>query len=68
MNYPCAMVPEEVLAQVPEFNAFPTTLFVDHHGKVRLKSVGFHEYDYMAAIVETLLQEQAAEAKAATTN
>ena len=66
MNYPCAMIPDEVIAQVPDFNAFPTTLFIDHHGKVRLKSVGFHEYEYMVAIVESLLGEQAAEAKAAT--
>jgi thiol-disulfide isomerase/thioredoxin len=63
MNYPCAMIPDDVIAQVPDFNAFPTTLFIDHHGKVRLKSIGFHEYEYMVAIVETLLQEQAAEAK-----
>ena len=68
MNYPCAMITEEVLDQVPDFNAFPTTLFIDHYGKVRLKSIGFHEYDYMSTIVETLLQEQAAEAKAAATN
>ncbi|MDG1893964.1 MAG: TlpA disulfide reductase family protein [Fuerstiella sp.] len=68
MNYPCAIIPDEVMGQVPEFQGFPTTLFIDHHGKVRLKSVGFHEYGYMAAIVETLLQEQAVEAKAAATN
>ncbi|MEO2020139.1 MAG: redoxin family protein [Fuerstiella sp.] len=68
MNYPCAMVTNEVLAQVPEFGAFPTTLFIDHHGKVRLKSVGLHDYGYMVAIVETLLQEQAAEAKNPATN
>lgn len=68
MNYPCAMIPDEVMAQVPNFEGFPTTMFIDHHGKVRLKSVGLHDYAYMAAIVETLLQEQAAEAKSTATN
>ena len=63
MNYPCAMISDEVMAQVPNFQGFPTTLFIDHHGKVRMKSVGFHEYGYMAAVVETLLQEQSVEAR-----
>lgn len=66
MNYPCAMITEEVLAQVPDFKGFPTTLFIDHKGKVRMKSVGFHDYTYMATVVEELLKEQAAEARAAT--
>ena len=68
MNYPCAMISDEVMAQVPNFQGFPTTLFIDHHGKVRLKSVGFHEESYMAAIVEALLTEQSVEARAAATN
>ena len=66
VNYPCAMISEEVLAQLPEFQGFPTTLFIDHKGKVRMKSVGFHEYGFMAAAVETLLREQAAEQRANT--
>ncbi|MCA9085153.1 MAG: redoxin family protein [Planctomycetaceae bacterium] len=68
MNYPCALIPDTVMAQVPNFQGFPTTLFIDHRGKVRLKSVGFHEYDYMAAIVESLLIEQKNESRGAATN
>ncbi|MCA9048966.1 MAG: redoxin domain-containing protein [Planctomycetaceae bacterium] len=66
VNYPCALIPDAVMAQVPEFQGFPTTLFIDHRGKVRLKSVGFHEYEYMAAVVESLLKEQASESRANT--
>ena len=66
MNYPCAMITEEVMQQLPEFQGFPTTLFIDHHGKVRLKAFGFHEYQYMETVVETLLREQSAEARNAT--
>ena len=66
MNYPCGLITEEVLAQVPNLQGFPTTLFIDHHGNVRLKSVGFHGYTYMSTVVEELLKEQSAEARAAT--
>lgn len=66
MNYPCGLITEEVLSQVPNLQGFPTTLFIDHHGNVRLKSVGYHDYTYMATVVEELLKEQAAERQAAT--
>lgn len=66
VNYPCAIITDEILAQLPEFQGYPTTLFIDHHGKVRMKSVGFHEYEFMAEAVETLLKEQSAEARAST--
>ncbi len=68
MNYPCALISEEVLAQVPNLQGFPTTLFIDHHGRVRLKSVGFHDYTYIATVLEALLQEQSAEARTTSTN
>ncbi len=66
MNYPCALITEEVLAQVPDLKGFPTTLFIDHHGKVRMSAVGYHDYTYMATVVESLLREQTAEAQAPT--
>lgn len=68
INYPCAMITKEVMDQLPEFQGFPTTLFIDHHGKVRLKAFGFHEYQYMEAVVETLLREQSRDARDAATN
>ena len=66
MNYPCALITDEVMAQIPDFKGFPTTLFVDHHGKVRMSAVGFHEYGYIKTVVESLLTEQAAERRANT--
>ena len=59
MNYPCALGDEATQAQVPNFEGFPTTMFVDRAGKVRLKAVGYHDYATLAAIVETLLAENA---------
>ena len=66
MNFPCALISDEVMAQLPEFQGFPTTLFIDHHGKVRLSVVGFHEYGYLKTVVEALLTEQSIEGRAAT--
>jgi thiol-disulfide isomerase/thioredoxin len=57
MNYPCALITPEVMAQVPDFSGFPTTLFIDKKGVVRLKAVGLHDYSYLEAIVQALLEE-----------
>lgn len=67
VNYPCAIVTPEVIEQVPEFGGFPTTLLIDHTGKVRLKAFGYHEYEYFETAVQELLREQA-RAKSANTN
>lgn len=67
VNYPCAIVTPEVVEQVPEFGGFPTTLIIDHTGKVRLKAFGFHEYEYFDTVVRELLLE-ATRARAANTN
>lgn len=68
MNYPCAMISPEVIEQLPDFQGFPTTLFIDHHGKVRLKAFGFHEYKYMETVVHQLMTEQAREFQNTATN
>lgn len=57
MNYPCAIIDESILEKVPEMESFPTTLFIDRTGKVRLKAVGLHPYSYLEAVVQTLLEE-----------
>jgi thiol-disulfide isomerase/thioredoxin len=64
INYPCALITEEVLSQVPDFSGFPTTLFIDRQGKVRLKAVGLHDYSYLEAVVSELLAEGASAAPA----
>ncbi len=57
INYPCIMGDEEMRAQIPDFQGFPTTLFIDKSGKVRMKAVGLHEYAYLDAVVSELLAE-----------
>lgn len=57
VNYPCMMGTEDVRAQVPDFQGFPTTLFIDKTGKVRTKLVGAHGYDKLEKIVKALLAE-----------
>lgn len=67
VTYPCAMITEEVMAQVPDFQGFPTTLFIDKSGKVRMKVVGARGPEFLQAAVETLLAEAGPEPAAATT-
>lgn len=57
MNYLCAMGTPEVRSQVPSFQGYPTTLFIDRAGEVRLKLVGAHPYDSLEAIVLALFAE-----------
>ncbi len=59
INYPCAMGTSVVRDQVPDFGGYPTTLFIDRTGKVRLKVVGLHSYNYLEAVVKVLLDESA---------
>ena len=58
INYPCILSDEETRAQVPNFRGFPTTLFIDRSGKVRMTVVGLHEYAYLDAVVNVLLAEE----------
>ncbi|MBM4002105.1 MAG: redoxin domain-containing protein [Planctomycetes bacterium] len=57
INYPCALADDAIRAQVPDFGGYPTTLFLDASGKVRLKVVGLHDYAFLEAVVTTLLEE-----------
>ena len=59
INYPCALGNAALKNQVPGFRGYPTTLFIDRTGSVRLKIVGLHAYDLLEAIVLTLLDENA---------
>lgn len=57
INYPCIMGDNETRKQIPNFQGFPTTLFIDKAGNVRMKAVGLHEYDYLESVVSVLLSE-----------
>jgi len=58
--YRCALSDEKVEAQVPDFEGFPTTLFLDRTGAVRLKVVGFDptHKDELEETVKILLDEK----------
>jgi thiol-disulfide isomerase/thioredoxin len=57
VRYPCVLIDDEIIEQVPDFTAFPTTLFIDRAGKVRLKVTGYHDLVFLRTAAETLLSE-----------
>ena len=57
MNYPCVIGDQATQDQVPNLQGFPTTLFLDREGKVRLKVVGYHPYEKLEAYINVLLSE-----------
>ncbi len=65
VNYPCVIGDDKTQEMIPEFSAFPTTLFIDREGKVRFKLIGSSPAPVLEAIVTLLLDEPAAK-KAAT--
>ena len=60
INYPLTLVSDkEELRKVPQFEAFPTTLFIDKGGNVRLKEVGYRDLRTLRALVSVLEAEEA---------
>ena len=57
MNYPCVIGDDETRGQVENFQGFPTTIFIDKSGKVRLTLVGLHSKMKLESVVTTLLDE-----------
>ena len=66
MNYPCAIGDDATMALVPNLEGFPTTLFIDRAGKVRLKLVGLQPLETLEGAVNLLLSEPAPEATSET--
>lgn len=62
MNYTCVVGDDATRDRVPNFEGFPTTLFIDRSGKVRLKEVGYKPLAELEAIVMALIAEPAPEA------
>jgi thiol-disulfide isomerase/thioredoxin len=56
--YKCVIGDEKTQKLVPDFEGYPTTLFLDRTGKVRLKVVGYHEKPVLEEIIKTLLDEK----------
>lgn len=57
INYPLAIGDESLTQQVPRFSGYPTTLFIDAQGQVRMKLVGAHPVDVLESYAIALLAE-----------
>lgn len=57
VTYPCVLGDEKTQEMVPDLQGFPTTLFIDREGKVRLMLVGYTPMPQLEAIVTLLLDE-----------
>lgn len=57
INYPLVIGSEKISKQVPDFRAYPTTLFIDGNGKVRLTIVGARSRAELETFVQILLQD-----------
>ena len=60
VNYPC-VIGDEATQQAVGVEGYPTTLFIDHTGKVRLKVVGYHPYEKLEGYVAELVAERQAD-------
>ncbi|QVL31105.1 TlpA family protein disulfide reductase [Telmatocola sphagniphila] len=58
ITYPCVIGDKATTARVPNFRAYPTTLFIDRAGKVRAMLVGLHPLAELEALVTILLDEK----------
>jgi hypothetical protein len=57
INYPLAIGDEKLSKRVPDFRGFPTTLFIDGNGRVRMKLVGACPQATLESYVKILLNE-----------
>ena len=58
INYPCLAGDRDTLEQVPEFQGYPTTLFLDESGRVRLQLTGYNPLEVLEAAVDHLLKDK----------
>ncbi|MFO0821303.1 MAG: TlpA disulfide reductase family protein [Pirellulales bacterium] len=65
MTYTCVVGDDATRDQVPNFEGFPTTLFIDRTGKVRFKEVGYRPLVALDSVVSALLAETAPAAEEA---
>ena len=63
INYPCLIGDVTTQKRLSHFEGFPTTLFLDREGKVRLQITGYQSLIALETIVEVLLAGDKPEAK-----
>ena len=58
INYTIALGDQAIQQMItPPLEGFPTTIFIDRDGKVRLTVVGYHPYEQLESYVAALLAE-----------
>ena len=57
VNYPCAIGTDIVKRQLPQFPGYPTTMFIDRTGTVRMVIAGLHPHEKLESIVQALMDE-----------
>lgn len=57
INYTLALIDPATFNQVPDFQGYPTTLFIDKKGKVRFLEIGYSPLENLDAVVTALLAE-----------
>jgi len=55
VSYPVALGDEKTQQSIPNFQGYPTMIFLDREGTVKLVLVGYKPYEYLKAVVEHLL-------------
>ena len=63
ITYRCALASDELFETIPNFEGFPTTIFFDRQGKVRVNRVNVIDEFLLTAIIERLLKEEPGNAK-----
>lgn len=58
--YPLVITDGGIIEEIPGFQGFPTTLFVDAEGQVRLKLVGEHSKEDLELIITSLMAAEPA--------
>ena len=61
VNYPCALGNDKVKDQVPDFRGYPTTLFIDSKGKVRMEVVGLRPFSELESLMKAVMDAGAEE-------
>lgn len=58
VNYPCALGDDATQEQIADFGGYPTTLFIDRQGVVRLQLVGLQPHMKLEIAVQQLMKEE----------
>jgi thiol-disulfide isomerase/thioredoxin len=59
INYPCSLIDDQAIRKVPDFRGYPTMLFIDRAGTVRLTTVGIKPDQYWNEVLDVLIAEPA---------